>query len=304
MSEANFKENHWALLDLQYEYLPDGFKLTAYTDVPCHLYCRMTTSPPLKHSLPSMRRGMRITGDIRFCFVVFEDNEQEEAGDTLTHTWLKDVWPICETRWFYFVGEQGGESSVSETAIFKFHFPVMPIPPPPERTVYLTPLGPGNTTELYPFDSAANWHCCVDSENLDDGIASYVTGRTLDYWRTDTYLMSHSPWMALYKIDKLYIEIWTATNYHTGAGLYPQLVVNGNTIEGARIRPLYLTPDGFWVAEHFQKETQEFTVDDEGNPWTWEKLIGIQAGMRLKRGTFGILGVSKVHIRLDLVSAI
>lgn len=127
----DFKANHWALLDLQYEYLDYGYKLTATTDVPCHLYCRMTTTPPRKHSLPSMRRGLRITGDIRFCFVVYEDNEQNEAGDTLTHTWLKTPWPVCEDRWFYFVGEQGGAASVSETAIFKFHFPAPPPEPPP-----------------------------------------------------------------------------------------------------------------------------------------------------------------------------
>ncbi|GAH84088.1 unnamed protein product, partial [marine sediment metagenome] len=59
------------------------------------------------------------------------DNEQEEAGDTLSHTWLKSNWPVCETRWFYFVGSQGGTPSVSETAIFKFHFPAPPPEPPP-----------------------------------------------------------------------------------------------------------------------------------------------------------------------------
>jgi len=127
----DFKANHWALLDLQYEYLDDGFKLTATTDVPCHLFCRMTTTPPRKHVLPSRRRGTRFTGDIRFCFVVYEDNEQVEEGDTLTHTWNKTSWPVCETRWFYFVGTQGGTTSVSETAMFKFHFPAPPPEPPP-----------------------------------------------------------------------------------------------------------------------------------------------------------------------------
>ena len=94
----DFKANHWALLDLQYEYLDDGYKLTATTDVPCHLFCRMTTTPPIKRVVPSPRRGIYLQGDVRFCFVLYEDNEQNEAGDTLTHTWLKTAWPICETR--------------------------------------------------------------------------------------------------------------------------------------------------------------------------------------------------------------
>lgn len=129
MTSSDFKLTHFALLDLKYEYLEDGFKIVATTDVPCHLYCRMTKTEPRKHSLPSGRRGLRISGDIRFCFVVYEDNEQEEAGDTLTHTFIKPDWPYCETRWFYFVGEQGGVSSVSETCIFKLHYSrLSPIP--------------------------------------------------------------------------------------------------------------------------------------------------------------------------------
>ncbi|GAH20063.1 unnamed protein product, partial [marine sediment metagenome] len=128
----------WGGLDLQYEYLDDGWKLTLHTDVPCHLWCRMTTTPPRKHSMPSMRRGLRISGDIRFCFVVYEDNEQEEPGDTLIHTWLKDNWPYCETRWFYFIGTIYSDPSPSETAIYKFHFPAPPPEPPPPmyRTFY------------------------------------------------------------------------------------------------------------------------------------------------------------------------
>lgn len=129
-----FQESHWYLKDLQYEYLDDGFKLTATTDVPCHLYCRMTTTPPRKHALPSYRRGLALQGDIRFCFVVYEDNEQDEAGDTLIHTWYKASWPICETRWFYFVGTMSGAPVVSESPIFKFHFPAPPPEPPPPLT--------------------------------------------------------------------------------------------------------------------------------------------------------------------------
>ena len=126
-----FKQEHWFLKDLQYEYLDDGYKFTATTDVPCHLYCRMTTTPPRKHALPSYRRGLALQGDIRFCFVVYEDNEQDEAGDTLTHTWYKQPWQVCETRWFYFVGTIGGTPVVSESPIFKFHFPAPPPEPPP-----------------------------------------------------------------------------------------------------------------------------------------------------------------------------
>lgn len=126
----DFQLTHFALLDLEYFFLEDGFLIIATTDVPCHLYCRMTKTPPLKHSLPSMRRGLRLTGDIRFCFVVYEDNEQVEDGDTILHTWYKRNWPVCETRWFYFIGSINGATVVSETAIFHLHFKREPYPMP------------------------------------------------------------------------------------------------------------------------------------------------------------------------------
>ncbi|MBA7707830.1 hypothetical protein ES703_116713 [subsurface metagenome] len=91
----------------------------------------MTTTPPRKHALPSYRRGLYLQGDIRFCFVVYEDNEQDEPGDTLIHTFNKPAWPICETRWFYFIGTIAGVPVVSESPIFTFHFPAPPPEPPP-----------------------------------------------------------------------------------------------------------------------------------------------------------------------------
>ena len=61
---------YFGVLDVQYSYLDDGYTIVATTDVPCHLYLRMTDKPPLRHVLPSIRRGLMVTGDIRFCFTV------------------------------------------------------------------------------------------------------------------------------------------------------------------------------------------------------------------------------------------
>lgn len=183
---ADFKSNHWALLDLKYEYLDDGFKLTAYTDVPCHLFCRMTTTPPRKHELPGYRRGTYLQGEMRFCFVVYEDNEQDEPGDTLIHTFMKASWPICQTRWFYFVGTQGGAPSVSETAIFKFHFPAPP-PEPPDPMLRLFIAGSDNRTV---YRTGAYWPTIHDS----------ATGTIHTTWDTPTY--------RIYGGDRLTASYW------------------------------------------------------------------------------------------------
>ncbi|GAI08749.1 unnamed protein product, partial [marine sediment metagenome] len=58
----------------------------------------------------------------RFCFVVFEDLEQDEAGDTLTHTFTWHGWETCQVRWFYFWATSEGEKMKSTSPIFSKHF--------------------------------------------------------------------------------------------------------------------------------------------------------------------------------------
>lgn len=189
---ADFKESHWFLKDLQYSYLDDGFKLVATTDVPCHLWARMTTTPPRKHALPSYRRGLFLQGDIRFCFVVYEDNEQTEAGDTLIHTWYKSAWPVCETRWFYFIGTQGGAPSVSESPIFQFHFPAPPPEPPPPLDAYFWGTFSNRTIR----SNHIAWPSCWAGANLIVGnwheiplyrLITYAT-LTASFWITRSFL--------------------------------------------------------------------------------------------------------------------
>ncbi len=132
---ADYQKTHFAVMNVTYTYLNDGYTIVVTTDTPCHLYCRMTDKPPWKHKQPSFRRGLYIIGDVRFCFTVYEDNDQLEAGDTTTHTFIKDGWKVCEDRWFYFVGTIDGLPVESQSAIFQFHFPAPP-PPMPEYMAY------------------------------------------------------------------------------------------------------------------------------------------------------------------------
>jgi len=68
-----------------------------------------------------IRRGISLPYATRWCFVNFEENEQEEIGDTLIHTFIKPNWPICETRYFYFLGTKQAEEQPSASPIFKHH---------------------------------------------------------------------------------------------------------------------------------------------------------------------------------------
>jgi len=119
----------WALKDIHQLLTDTGYKITIWTFQPCHLWMRWTTTDPQEHMIPVIRRGLAIYSDKRFCFVNYHDNEQEEGDDTYIHTFLKEPWPSCETRYFYFHGRMGGERSPSTSAIFTKHRLAPPAPP-------------------------------------------------------------------------------------------------------------------------------------------------------------------------------
>lgn len=103
------------------ELIPEAFRLIATTDILCHLYMRWTLKKPRIHDIPVFRRGLQMHGDRYFCFTVYKDNEQEEAGDTLVHTFIKPNWPYCQTRYFYFWATVATIPQPSTSAIFKLH---------------------------------------------------------------------------------------------------------------------------------------------------------------------------------------
>lgn len=108
--------------DVQQIKLRDGYQIVVTTDIPCHLWMRWSIIKPQRHSQPRLRRGIALHTDVYLCFVAYHDNEQEEAGDTLIHTFLKTAWPHCETRYFHFWGSVAGNTCRSTTALFKKHF--------------------------------------------------------------------------------------------------------------------------------------------------------------------------------------
>lgn len=103
---------------------------------------RWSTNPPQYHTVPSLRRGVYMHGNRYFCFTVYKDNEQEEAGDTTIHTFIKHNWQHCETRYFYFIGERFGLPSPSTSPVFEKHFDQAKAPPPPEHMDELVSIEP------------------------------------------------------------------------------------------------------------------------------------------------------------------
>lgn len=73
------------------------------------------------HRKAVLKRGKWVSDDIRFCFTVYEDNEQAEPGDTLIHTFHKPNWAYCKTKWCYFFGKIVNVFSPSTSALFHYH---------------------------------------------------------------------------------------------------------------------------------------------------------------------------------------
>jgi len=117
----------WNLLHQTPEVTTDGVKIMVNTYQPCHLWMRWTTTIPQEHLIPVRRRGVAFRTDKYFCFDNFTDNEQEEAGDTYDHTFIKEPWAYCETRWYYFHGNINQVPSPSTSPIFSYHRMPFPI---------------------------------------------------------------------------------------------------------------------------------------------------------------------------------
>lgn len=101
--------------------LPNGYRAEATTDAPCHLWLRWSRNKPKKHPRAKKVRGLWLMGDVYYCFTAHFDIEQEEAGDTSTHTFIMSRWPECKTRWFYLWGTIAGEVSPSESPFWGRH---------------------------------------------------------------------------------------------------------------------------------------------------------------------------------------
>lgn len=91
------------------------------TDDVAHLWLRYSFNKPQKHPKGTVLRGLPVMGDVYYCFTAFTDIEQEEAGDTLTHTFIITPIVTCSPFWFYFHGTVAGAVSPSTSAIFGRH---------------------------------------------------------------------------------------------------------------------------------------------------------------------------------------
>lgn len=141
----------WLEVQLEHIWVAGVASIRLTTNNPVHLFLRYTYQEPVKTSIPMAKRGTFWYADLKYCFVEWAECEQDEAGDTLVHTFSCDIFPYCVPVWYIFRGTVSSENSPSNTAIYKAHNP-WPAPPPPApcafSLAYTAQEGPGETAAV------------------------------------------------------------------------------------------------------------------------------------------------------------
>jgi len=114
--------NRFLLTEYAHSWVGPVLFVACTSDIPCHLYLRWTDRPVGMHNRSTELGGYGFVTDPKYCFVEWKEVEQNEPGDTLSHTFNFAGWAPCEWRWWLIVGTVGGAPSPSATCIFQAHY--------------------------------------------------------------------------------------------------------------------------------------------------------------------------------------
>lgn len=293
VSDPEPTRSNWAPLAMTKELEETGFKIIVTTDIPVHLFMRWTTTKPLTHPTELYRRGISLPNATRFCFVTWKENEQVEPGDTYTHTFIKYNWPVCQTRWFYFLGTKQAEESPSASPIFELHRTEV-------KTTSLVPDGDGDIIELY-SSGLPHWQMVLYKDSTwypPDGVHIYGhwEGNFIykhwwpSIWQTDIFTFTNLP-AGVPAIASLTVHGFCGNNAYAASWAYFALKTYGTIYYGERFQPGY---EGVWYSSSWDKNPYTDL------PWTRDEVNALQAGIRMHSGFspggFGMCDILKIEV--------
>lgn len=274
----------WLISNYSQTWLDGTCQIEFDTDRDVHVWLRWTETPPLMHLQSLVRRGLGMMKDPYYCFVVYQDIEQQEAGDTTHHTFTWPSWYDCLWRWFYFWATQARVRTPTQWGIFKKHYTA------PE-VVTLLAYGNGTYTQIpFPLDTSVHWKQVRSQDttwippnggySYGQFIGAYVHVRIYNTWQyyRDTFLVHTLP-PNVTDILKVTVRVLVGKLYVYGRAM-TALITYGTLFDG----PVETIPGGdlSWL------ETEYVNNPVTGAPWTIAEVNAVEAGLSLAhQGTFG-----------------
>lgn len=115
------------ITDYSHTWLDGVLYITIITDITCHVHLKWTDKETHVHLKTELDRGLLKLGDPYYCFVEFTIVDQNEPGDTFTHTFTWPGWATCYRRWYTFQATVAGIASPSNVPLFNVHYQDPPV---------------------------------------------------------------------------------------------------------------------------------------------------------------------------------
>lgn len=263
-----------------------GAQVILITDVASHCTIRWTETAPLTHKKTALIRGLPLKDDIRFCFVVYDDLEQDEPGDTLSHTFTFPDWVICQTRYFYFFGSVSGESCVSSSPFFHFHNKGLPPP------YFLYTLAVGDETHIYYVYPPGTAHWLAVHDLRKNANSWGVNTRYYMRWERDLYRIDPLPPGTF---DTVKLRCWGGQTYGYHQAKYALKMPGYDVWESG--------PFG-WSASGSEPPRVGWVCVLTSNPitglpWQQADFDTLQLGVTLcEIGSFGYIFINYIYIEI------
>ena len=108
----------WLLTDYAHAWDGNTLYVIAVTDRPCHMTLWWTPSAQIALNITKNARGWLILCDPSFTEAQFTAVDQNEVGDTLSHTFSFGPWSTGDERWWFFKASYSGLPTSSTSITF------------------------------------------------------------------------------------------------------------------------------------------------------------------------------------------
>ncbi|MBA7587924.1 hypothetical protein ES708_29971 [subsurface metagenome] len=116
----------WWITDISKEVTPLGLKLKVITNTDVNLFMVWTDVEPILEERWKMKRGVKVHCDPIFHLKNPQLVDEDVPEDHRVHYFTFDIWPFCQTRWFYFIAKVSFLWTKSTSFLHSYHKTAMP----------------------------------------------------------------------------------------------------------------------------------------------------------------------------------